>query len=77
MFVQDMDWIGTTECLTNETIPLLKAIVNRSFDFPVKNQYKGSKFSKTDVHQYRNWVMEKTEWDNELYQYVQREFRST
>lgn len=74
MFVQDMDWIGTTERLTNETLPLLMAVVNRSFEFPVKNQYKGSRFSKHDVEPYREWVMKKTAWDNELYQYANQKF---
>ncbi|GKY94400.1 hypothetical protein MPSEU_000406000 [Mayamaea pseudoterrestris] len=73
-FLQDMDWIGTLEQQSTETIPLLNRVTNMKLNFEHKNESPDS-FGKTNVTEAtKEWVLEENAWDIELYQQAQARF---
>lgn len=75
-FLQDMDWIGTLEQQSTDTIPILNRVTSKQLVFEHKNESPGGdSFSKNDVSpETKNWVLTENTWDIELYDHVRALF---
>lgn len=73
-FLEDMDWVGTTESMVDETFPLLQHVANESFPFPQRNNSEKrltiSDLSESAIEHVRNL----TAWDEAVYERVQQVF---
>ena len=81
-FSQDLDWVGTTERLSDETLKILRAVANlQSLNNiqrrrPPKRNESTKQVNETALSQSTyEWLHNNmTEWDRELYEHAQRDF---
>ena len=72
--LEDMDWVGVTERMVEETFPLLRHVAGVDFDFKGRNRSK-KRLSRADLSEAAiQHVHEVTAWDQRLYERVQKDF---
>jgi len=72
--LEDMDWVGVTERMVEETFPLLRHVAGVDFDFKERNRSK-KRLSRADLSEATiQHVREITTWDQRVYERVQNDF---
>ena len=72
--LEDMDWVGVTERMVEETFPLLRHVAGVDFDFKERNRSK-KRLSRVDLSEATiQHVREITAWDQRVYERVQKDF---
>jgi len=73
-FVEDLDWIGTTELLSTQTFPMIEQIANVTFASHLKNKSK-DKIKKSNLTEAAlAHIRNITSYDNDIYQRARQEY---
>jgi hypothetical protein len=72
----DLDWVGTTETMSNETIPILEEISQLKFRRKIVKNKSKEKISKSNLTQAAvDHIRDITRFDQNIYDRAKRDFR--